>query len=824
MIYTFYSFKGGTGRSMALANLGELFYRLGLKVLMIDFDLEAPGLERYFDVPEAIHKPTEILEKRGVIDLLVSYKQICSLPPLKVSVDRDNTSDSNSSFNEDSFPLSNGSLNQFITSIYERKSGNEGKLSLISAGRREKDGFSNYASRVHTFDWNDFYLNWNGEKFFEWFIKELRSFDIVLIDSRTGINEMSGVCTHHLADGVVMFVTPNQQNIDGTLSIAKSLQNPELIKKARNGRKISLLVVPSRVEQSEKVLLDEFEDDFNKQLKDLISSEISFKRSAFIDLKIPYIPYYAYKEKIALREFERASASDLVESYRNLAHILAKLGSKTSHLYKLSSVLNSSIKTQSKIQERDLNTIISKIIEGQSTEAELSRLGEALSNADSRQLNLQLGKYNVNVEKGKDIHIGDDSYAEWDSKAIKSIVQAIAGDKQAIEKALQQLSHIPSQFQSLITDKTEGFVGREYVFDAINAFIANNSNGYFTIIGDPGQGKTTLLAKYVLDNDYIAHFNLSLQGQNRADQFLESLCNQLINRYQLPYDPLPSNATQDGEFLSQLLDEASQNRNDQPIVIAIDALDEVDQTSYRDAANILYLPPYLPHGVYFILTRRRGVEIPLTGFTSSQLLDLFDYQIDSERDVRTYIQKRVSGSEQLRLRIEERGETITSFTDKIIEKCECNFIYLRYMLLDIETGLYKDLTLEGFPQGIQSYYEFHWRQMGMKSDPLPVEKIKIAYILGEVREPISRRKICGLSGEEEYTVQQVLNEWQQFLHEFISGSEKYYSVYHSSFHDFLHRQDILEKHPVSLPDIHQIIAKNELKVWQKLKDVLRKND
>jgi MinD-like ATPase involved in chromosome partitioning or flagellar assembly len=47
MIYTFYSFKGSVGRSMALANIAELFYRRGLKVLMVDFDLEAPGLERY---------------------------------------------------------------------------------------------------------------------------------------------------------------------------------------------------------------------------------------------------------------------------------------------------------------------------------------------------------------------------------------------------------------------------------------------------------------------------------------------------------------------------------------------------------------------------------------------------------------------------------------------------------------------------------------------------------------------------------------------------------------------------------------------------------
>src|SRR5215467_9888199 len=47
-IVTFYSYKGGVGRSMALANVAVLLARRGLRVLVVDWDLEAPGLERYF--------------------------------------------------------------------------------------------------------------------------------------------------------------------------------------------------------------------------------------------------------------------------------------------------------------------------------------------------------------------------------------------------------------------------------------------------------------------------------------------------------------------------------------------------------------------------------------------------------------------------------------------------------------------------------------------------------------------------------------------------------------------------------------------------------
>ncbi|MBA2305488.1 MAG: ParA family protein [Acidobacteria bacterium] len=47
-IITFYSYKGGTGRSMAVANVAWVLALNGYRVLVIDWDLEAPGIHRYF--------------------------------------------------------------------------------------------------------------------------------------------------------------------------------------------------------------------------------------------------------------------------------------------------------------------------------------------------------------------------------------------------------------------------------------------------------------------------------------------------------------------------------------------------------------------------------------------------------------------------------------------------------------------------------------------------------------------------------------------------------------------------------------------------------
>src|SRR5687767_9627324 len=48
MIVTFYSYKGGVGRSFCLANVAVQLARWGNRVLCVDFDLDAPGLHEYF--------------------------------------------------------------------------------------------------------------------------------------------------------------------------------------------------------------------------------------------------------------------------------------------------------------------------------------------------------------------------------------------------------------------------------------------------------------------------------------------------------------------------------------------------------------------------------------------------------------------------------------------------------------------------------------------------------------------------------------------------------------------------------------------------------
>jgi hypothetical protein len=391
--------------------------------------------------------------------------------------------------------------------------------------------------------------------------------------------------------------------------------------------------------------------------------------------------------------------------------------------------------------------------------------------------------------------------AEEAAKKVEALIQEVVpllqGKNQAEDK----------EQQKLIEEKTDGFVGREFVFEAIEEFLTSQPNGYFIIEGEPGIGKSAILAKYVQKTGCIAHFNVRSQGITSVERFLKNVCTQLISRYNLPYSSLPPDATRDGQFFARLLGEVSAKlKAGDRLVIAIDALDEVDRTDHT-GANLLYLPARLDKGVYFVMTQRPGT-LPLTVSTPPHRFDLMQHQEQSLQDIQTYIRGEIKKSSQLQAWIDEKGLTVEEFITQLANKSENNFMYLKYVLPDIKNGKYKDLSIESLPQGLQAYYEEHWRRMGMTDKETKRTKSKIVYVIAELRQPMPRREIAEFAEEDAFTVQEVLDEWEQFLRKEQVNDETYYSIYHSSFRDFLYRKDIVQAAGVTLQGINAVIADN----------------
>jgi MinD-like ATPase involved in chromosome partitioning or flagellar assembly len=193
---TFYSYKGGVGRSLTLSNIAMRLADLGKKVCIIDFDLEAPGLHLKFN-----KHINQIEIKKGIVEYISDFQNDGFIPK---------------------------SVNEFLTDVNYLGT-LSGAIKLIPAGNIYSD---QYWKKLSSINWKElFYSDDNNGVNLLLHLKELikKDFnpDFILIDSRTGITDISGIAMTLLADSVVTLAANNDENITGTARIIKSLMNNE---------------------------------------------------------------------------------------------------------------------------------------------------------------------------------------------------------------------------------------------------------------------------------------------------------------------------------------------------------------------------------------------------------------------------------------------------------------------------------------------------------------------------------------------------------------------------------------------------------------------
>lgn len=367
--------------------------------------------------------------------------------------------------------------------------------------------------------------------------------------------------------------------------------------------------------------------------------------------------------------------------------------------------------------------------------------------------------------------------------------------------------HIRS-FATLIASKSEGFVGRRFVFEAFEKFLKQNKSGYFLIQGGPGIGKTVLLSQLVKIREYPHHFNVASMNIRTPRQFLTNACAQLIARYDLPYESLPDSVADDSSFLVQCLEEAAAKPENRPVVFAIDALDESDRLGLRYNDNLLHLPAILPEGAYIVATSRQIDDLRLTVENQERFL-IESGSEENLLDLRTYISPRIRSDEKLQGRLAEWRMTEETFISTLLEKSEGNFIYLSYMLPALAQGKFISGTAEDLPQGLMAYYHNHWRQV---TDAEQSEQNTLyTLILGMVtaaHEPVTCEQLQKWTGEDRVSIENTLRRWPEFLEKDDTGGIQKYRVYHTSFRDFLDKTNKLGKPRKTIGEYYLDLMKN----------------
>ncbi|HEX3481204.1 MAG TPA: TIR domain-containing protein [Kofleriaceae bacterium] len=280
-VITFYSYKGGVGRTMALANVAVLLARTH-RVLVVDWDLQAPGIERFF---AELH-----IEPEGI-----------GLLPLLTRVASGHRPD----------------YREYISQV----AAVDDKLAfgLLHSGRGSDPG---YYHKLEHFNWTGFYKQGGGDYLERLREQCLSDYDFVLIDSRTGLSDAGGVCTIQMPDIVVAVFTPTRQSLYGVRDVMRLAQAARQ-RLAYDRSALSVVPVPSRVDRTQSSY-GEWRELFAKEMAEFLAAWLprSADRAVVLDrLAIDHAHEVSHGERLVT--FPGGDTSVLSTAYDRLATLLA---------------------------------------------------------------------------------------------------------------------------------------------------------------------------------------------------------------------------------------------------------------------------------------------------------------------------------------------------------------------------------------------------------------------------------------------------------------------------------------------------------------------
>jgi hypothetical protein len=306
-VATFFSFKGGVGRTMALANCAFIAAMNGGRVLVMDWDLEAPGLPYYFRGLIDQRGASKIRKAPGVLDLFWGWR-------LAVDGARDSAD-----LEERLLPYRSHAV--FRTCVHplieQHRLPVGAKLDVVTAGAPDIrcPEPQSYAEALSRFNWSEFFERSAGGNLIHEIGRWCRGqYDLILIDSRTGLADVAGICTMQIPDSVYLCFVFNRQNIEGSAHVAAS------IVEARKDA-IEIRAVPMRVSKERPT---EEADARARALRELKRAGLDAARveSDLNSLAVPISSAVPYYEALAPFTSSEHAAGDLNWAYMRLTEEL----------------------------------------------------------------------------------------------------------------------------------------------------------------------------------------------------------------------------------------------------------------------------------------------------------------------------------------------------------------------------------------------------------------------------------------------------------------------------------------------------------------------
>lgn len=264
-VITFYSLRGGVGRTTALASAARLLAARGRRVLCIDMDFEAPGLPYLFGLPEPG-------VDQGALPLLLALEE---------GVDAD--------------------IRDHVLRANEAD-----ELYCLPAGTLSVD----YAQRLRLLDPESWYREESNplHRLLDLAAESSLEPDVILLDARTGISAISAPLLFDVSDMAVICFFPHPQTRRGTELLVQSMLTAHTRRSTDEiaiSPELRFLVSPVPPGPSATRVRDRaisWIDSWLAPVQDRRSSEVGQLQSDELTELIPYSPEIAFRDKVGLTD------------------------------------------------------------------------------------------------------------------------------------------------------------------------------------------------------------------------------------------------------------------------------------------------------------------------------------------------------------------------------------------------------------------------------------------------------------------------------------------------------------------------------------------
>jgi len=387
------------------------------------------------------------------------------------------------------------------------------------------------------------------------------------------------------------------------------------------------------------------------------------------------------------------------------------------------------------------------------------------------------------------------NFIEWQhqhhyEKSLDRVVKSMYGYESVEGIYASTFSHLqPLDFGVDIARMTRDFTGRKWLFKELDQWMNNASSRVFFITGDPGIGKSSIMAHLASWHPHVMayHFCISsLADSLNPDSFVRSLAAQLSTQLegyhtaiqQMELDSL--SRLDPGTLFRRLLADPLKSIDlKEKVVLLVDALDEAWTTSGNNIVKVLNERlEDMPDQVKVIVSSRKIPDI-LDLLSKYCPHEIDPARIENIRDISLYLDKKFN-EKAIKEKLPRDSSALERIKEAAIEKSEGNFLYIKHLVLGVEENRIDINDVSSFPEGLIGIYIAYFDRL-FPEDSEYREFRSVLEVITCLKIPFSAEELSPFVGLSEFEIRMRM----QKLAAFFTLREGRYTPYHKSITDWL---------------------------------------